>query len=1101
VTTPGALGRAQIEITPKLTNFGPALHSQLNRQLGALNPVFSQQGRTAAANLSTGAVRQMQADAPKYEREGGRSGTRFVSGLTASTRTGFRTFAAVAATGLAGVSVAAVGATAAGATLGVKTAASLEMAQVAFTTLLHSGERAKTFLSDLSSFAAATPFTLPGLVDASRQLLGVGANAKTIIPTLTAWGDTSGALGLTQDQFSRTMIALTQSMANGKIQAGDMLQITQAGIPIWAILARSLGKPVAEVRKLSENGKLLTADVLPKLEKQMEKDYGGSMAKQAGTLNGIWSTFTDTLNIGLATAIQPLIPMLKTGLTGAIHGVGAALAFIPKIGAAVGPAFREIRSDVGLVISAFKDPDVTASGFHGVLETIGSDARRVFDVVSSGARSAVSWFHQIVPPVLEVGRTVTSWLVPSIKIYGQYITQSLIPTVRNLILIFRRDVAPVLGFVARVVGGALLVGFRVVALTLQNVVGPVLVGVTGFFRDHEGTLRVLAITIGVLVIPKLVALGVAATVSAARQVAAWLVSGAASVAALVKYEAFAVFAARYYVTVAAQAAASAIRVVAAWVMQGVAAIRATVVAVAQFVIQGARWVWLGVIATASAIRIAAAWLISMGPIAIVIAAVIAFVVIVALNWRKILNVIVGAVHAIGGFLRRNWPWVIGLLTGPLGLLIVFVIKHWDSIKRVIGGAIDWVASKLRSVGGTIAKAWSATWSGISNTAKSIWSGIKEIFAAPVRFVVNTVIGGVVRAANWLLDKIHLHIPEPHVNFATGGRIPGYGGGDTFGPVMLERGETVVPKHLTTEIAPWARRRGIPGFQGGGIVGAVGRAVGVAFNAADWVSDQAVGFARKGAADAVQTTINPIVRLLDTMTARFGVVGDAVSQLGHQAVNAVITAIRGREKEDIPAITVAAGAVAGSWRNVFLQALRLAGQPESWVDLGLRRLNQESGGNPSIVNRWDSNWTRGTPSVGLMQVIGPTFASNAGRFRNVGPFLYGTSINPLANIFAAIMYTVRRYGSLAAWGKPGGYDVGGGKRWPSGTAGVNLSGEDEFVWRRSQLGGSGTHPPVNLTVSVDARGAADPQAVKAAVRAGGTELMEQITKLLFAGTGA
>jgi hypothetical protein len=53
--------------------------------------------------------------------------------------------------------------------------------------------------------------------------------------------------------------------------------------------------------------------------------------------------------------------------------------------------------------------------------------------------------------------------------------------------------------------------------------------------------------------------------------------------------------------------------------------------------------------------------------------------------------------------------------------------------------------------------------------------------------------------------------------ASGGRIPGFGGGDTV-PAMLEPGETIVPKHLTNMIAPLMKMHGVPGFAAGGIVG-------------------------------------------------------------------------------------------------------------------------------------------------------------------------------------------------------------------------------------------------------------------------------------------
>lgn len=55
-----------------------------------------------------------------------------------------------------------------------------------------------------------------------------------------------------------------------------------------------------------------------------------------------------------------------------------------------------------------------------------------------------------------------------------------------------------------------------------------------------------------------------------------------------------------------------------------------------------------------------------------------------------------------------------------------------------------------------------------------------------------------------------------VGGATGMRIPGYGGGDTF-PAMLEPGETVVPKHLTPHVAGLMKAHGVPGFAQGGIV--------------------------------------------------------------------------------------------------------------------------------------------------------------------------------------------------------------------------------------------------------------------------------------------
>lgn len=241
------------------------------------------------------------------------------------------TFAKFSVTALKTVSVGAVGLGIAGATMGIKTAAGLEQAQVGFTSLLGSGQKAQVFLKNLKTFAANTPFELPGLVDSSRTLIGVGLSANQTMKTLKAFGNAASAVGVGQEAFQRIMLATSQAVSAGKFGIEDLNQITENGIPIWKVLSEATGKPVSKLRDLATAGKLLSSDVLPLLQKQMNKDYGGAMEKQSRTLNGLWSTFTDTLNLGLADAITPLIPALKNGLAGATRIAGEALKNLPTI--------------------------------------------------------------------------------------------------------------------------------------------------------------------------------------------------------------------------------------------------------------------------------------------------------------------------------------------------------------------------------------------------------------------------------------------------------------------------------------------------------------------------------------------------------------------------------------------------------------------------------------------------------------------------------------------------------------------------------------------------------------------------------------------------
>jgi len=71
----------------------------------------------------------------------------------------------------------------------------------------------------------------------------------------------------------------------------------------------------------------------------------------------------------------------------------------------------------------------------------------------------------------------------------------------------------------------------------------------------------------------------------------------------------------------------------------------------------------------------------------------------------------------------------------------------------------------------------------------------------------------------LSGSLKLSIP----GFQTGGRIPGYGGGDII-PAMLEPGEFVIPKHIVKKMGSGffeqLRVGNVPGFQSGGNVGNV-----------------------------------------------------------------------------------------------------------------------------------------------------------------------------------------------------------------------------------------------------------------------------------------
>lgn len=93
-----------------------------------------------------------------------------------------------------------------------------------------------------------------------------------------------------------------------------------------------------------------------------------------------------------------------------------------------------------------------------------------------------------------------------------------------------------------------------------------------------------------------------------------------------------------------------------------------------------------------------------------------------------------------------------------------------------------------------------------------------------------------------------------------------------------------------------------------------------------------------------------------------------------------------------------------WINHSLAIMKQDGIPGSYDGIH-RNIMRESSGNPDAINLWDSNAAAGTPSIGLLQVIQPTF--DAYHVAGTSTDIY----DPVANITAACNYAFHVYGSI------------------------------------------------------------------------------------------
>ncbi|CAM5287047.1 hypothetical protein SAVIM338S_00238 [Streptomyces avidinii] len=93
-----------------------------------------------------------------------------------------------------------------------------------------------------------------------------------------------------------------------------------------------------------------------------------------------------------------------------------------------------------------------------------------------------------------------------------------------------------------------------------------------------------------------------------------------------------------------------------------------------------------------------------------------------------------------------------------------------------------------------------------------------------------------------------------------------------------------------------------------------------------------------------------------------------------------------------------------WIKESLGIMKKHGIPGTYNGL-YKNIMRESSGNPRAINGWDVNAKNGVPSIGLLQVIRPTFLAYH------VPGTAKSQYNPVANIVAAANYAAARYGSI------------------------------------------------------------------------------------------
>lgn len=187
--------------------------------------------------------------------------------------------------------------------------------EIAFGTMLGSGEKANKLMTQLTQTAAKTPFDLKGIAGGAKQLLAYGIAADEVNDTLVHLGDIAAGLSIPLNDM---VMLYGTTMVQGRMFTQDLRQFQGRGIPIMEALANTMGVTKDAVSELVSTGKVGAQEfqtALMSLTAEGGK-FGGLMDKQSQSISGQISNIEDGISMMFNEIGQKSEGVINTALSG-----------------------------------------------------------------------------------------------------------------------------------------------------------------------------------------------------------------------------------------------------------------------------------------------------------------------------------------------------------------------------------------------------------------------------------------------------------------------------------------------------------------------------------------------------------------------------------------------------------------------------------------------------------------------------------------------------------------------------------------------------------------------------------------------------------------
>lgn len=274
--------------------------------------------------------------------------------------------------------------------------------------MLGSTEKASAMIEKMRDFAAKTPLTLENVISGGSLLMSYGVDESNLINTMTKLGDLARG---NAEKMDRITLAYGQMLAKGKVTGEELMQMTEAGVPLQTALAESIGVTGEEFSKMVSAGKVGIDDLNKAITGLTTGNgkFAGMMEKQSQTMRGMLSTLLDNLSEFMRKMGEGAFGEVKSALQEAsdllaeweedgtldrwAQGVGVLLknlvAFL-KQAISVGLDFKEAIIAGAVALGTFK----VAIGIGNVISATVS-AIKSFTTATKAATTAQAAFNAV----------------------------------------------------------------------------------------------------------------------------------------------------------------------------------------------------------------------------------------------------------------------------------------------------------------------------------------------------------------------------------------------------------------------------------------------------------------------------------------------------------------------------------------------------------------------------------------------------------------------------------------------------------------------------------------------------------------------------------